>query len=56
MLLMLLIKILNGTEHVCLLQHQGSLAANGNKAYASFEYKSGFDSGRNASSSDRESQ
>eukprot|EP00268_Persea_americana_P007218 TRINITY_DN1265_c0_g1_i2.p1 TRINITY_DN1265_c0_g1~~TRINITY_DN1265_c0_g1_i2.p1 ORF type:complete len:731 (-),score=125.31 TRINITY_DN1265_c0_g1_i2:1140-3332(-) len=37
-------------------QHQGSLAANGNKAYASFEYKSGVDSGRNASSSDRESQ
>ncbi|XP_059641226.1 protein ENHANCED DISEASE RESISTANCE 2 [Cornus florida] len=35
-------------------QHQGSLA-NGNK-YISFEYKSGMDSGRNASSSDHESQ
>ncbi|CAH1451792.1 unnamed protein product [Lactuca virosa] len=36
-------------------QHQESLAANGNK-YQSFEYKSGMDSGRNASSSDQESQ
>ncbi|KAH7514803.1 hypothetical protein FEM48_Zijuj11G0129400 [Ziziphus jujuba var. spinosa] len=36
-------------------QHQGSQAANGNK-YVSFEYKSGMDNGRNASSSDRESQ
>ncbi|KAJ9556356.1 hypothetical protein OSB04_010970 [Centaurea solstitialis] len=36
-------------------QHQESLSANGNK-YQSFEYKSGMDSGRNASSSDQESQ
>ncbi|KAL6549802.1 Protein ENHANCED DISEASE RESISTANCE 2 [Orobanche minor] len=36
-------------------QHQESQATNGNK-YHSFEYKSGVDSGRNASSSDRESQ
>ncbi|CAH1453293.1 unnamed protein product [Lactuca virosa] len=36
-------------------QHQESLVANGNK-YHSFEYKSGMDSGRNASSSDQESQ
>ncbi|KAL6556460.1 Protein ENHANCED DISEASE RESISTANCE 2 [Orobanche gracilis] len=36
-------------------QHQESQANNGNK-YHSFEYKSGVDSGRNASSSDRESQ
>ncbi|KAL6501799.1 Protein ENHANCED DISEASE RESISTANCE 2 [Orobanche gracilis] len=36
-------------------QHQESQATNGNK-YQSFEYKSGVDSGRNASSSDRESQ
>ncbi|KAM5573670.1 protein ENHANCED DISEASE RESISTANCE 2 [Rosa sericea] len=36
-------------------QHQGSQAANGNK-YVSFEYKSGMDNGRTASSSDRESQ
>ncbi|KAK2995051.1 hypothetical protein RJ640_024509 [Escallonia rubra] len=36
-------------------QHQESLVANGNK-YHSFEYKSGMDSGRNASSSDHESQ
>lgn len=37
------------------MQHQGSQAANGNK-YVSFEYKSGMDNGRTASSSDRESQ
>ncbi|KAJ8631909.1 hypothetical protein MRB53_025245 [Persea americana] len=37
-------------------QHQGSQGANGNKPCASFEYKSGFDSAQNASSSDRESQ
>ncbi|OIT32644.1 PREDICTED: protein ENHANCED DISEASE RESISTANCE 2-like isoform X1 [Nicotiana attenuata] len=36
-------------------QHQESKGANGNK-YVSFEYKSGMDSGRNGSSSDRESQ
>ncbi|KAJ0053460.1 hypothetical protein Pint_03561 [Pistacia integerrima] len=36
-------------------QHQDSQAANGNK-YISFEYKSGMDNGRTASSSDRESQ
>ncbi|KAF8378992.1 hypothetical protein HHK36_028419 [Tetracentron sinense] len=36
-------------------QHQESLVGNGNK-YVSFEYKSGIDSGRTASSSDRESQ
>nr|XP_011465059.1 PREDICTED: protein ENHANCED DISEASE RESISTANCE 2 isoform X2 [Fragaria vesca subsp. vesca] len=36
-------------------QHQGSQAANGNK-YVSFEYKSGMDNGRTASSSDHESQ
>ncbi|KAI7752539.1 hypothetical protein M8C21_015890, partial [Ambrosia artemisiifolia] len=36
-------------------QHQESLVANGNK-FVSFEYKSGMDSGRNASSSDQESQ
>lgn len=36
-------------------QHQDSLVANGNK-YISFEYKPGMDNGRNASSSDHESQ
>ncbi|KAK9928198.1 hypothetical protein M0R45_025344 [Rubus argutus] len=36
-------------------QHQGSQFANGNK-YVSFEYKSGMDNGRTASSSDHESQ
>ncbi|KAL5550841.1 hypothetical protein UlMin_001017 [Ulmus minor] len=36
-------------------QHQGSQVSNGNK-YISFEYKSGMDNGRNASSSDHESQ
>ncbi|XP_044503595.1 protein ENHANCED DISEASE RESISTANCE 2-like isoform X2 [Mangifera indica] len=36
-------------------QHQDSPAANGNK-YISFEYKSGMDNGRTASSSDHESQ
>ncbi|KAI3724449.1 hypothetical protein L2E82_36226 [Cichorium intybus] len=36
-------------------QHQQSLVANQNK-YHSFEYKSGMDSGRNAPSSDQESQ
>ncbi|XP_062147048.1 protein ENHANCED DISEASE RESISTANCE 2 [Alnus glutinosa] len=36
-------------------QHQGSQASNGNK-YVSFEYKSGMDNGRAASSSDHESQ
>ncbi|KAI3468558.1 hypothetical protein Pfo_025221 [Paulownia fortunei] len=36
-------------------QHQESQATNGNK-YHSFEYKSGMDNGRNASSSDHESQ
>ncbi|KAF3447852.1 hypothetical protein FNV43_RR08558 [Rhamnella rubrinervis] len=36
-------------------QHQGSQAPNGNK-YVSFEYKSGMDNGRTASSSDHESQ
>ncbi|KAG2680447.1 hypothetical protein I3760_11G099900 [Carya illinoinensis] len=36
-------------------QHQGSQVANGNK-YVSFEYKSGMDNGRTASSSDHESQ
>ncbi|KAA8521246.1 hypothetical protein F0562_011917 [Nyssa sinensis] len=36
-------------------QHQESLVANGNKYYP-FEYKSGLDNGRNASSSDRESR
>ena len=41
---------------IFLLQHQGSQGANGNKPCASFEYKSGFDSAQNASSSDRESQ
>ncbi|XP_073314420.1 protein ENHANCED DISEASE RESISTANCE 2-like [Primulina huaijiensis] len=35
-------------------QHQESQATNGNKYY-SFEYKSGMDNGRNASSSDHES-
>ncbi|KAK6158470.1 hypothetical protein DH2020_005784 [Rehmannia glutinosa] len=37
------------------MQHQESQATNGNK-YHSFEYKSGMDNGRNASSSDHESQ
>ncbi|XP_042474999.1 protein ENHANCED DISEASE RESISTANCE 2-like [Macadamia integrifolia] len=37
-------------------QHQESLIANGNKPFVSFEYKSSMDSGRAASSSDRESQ
>lgn len=37
------------------VQHQDSLVANGNK-YISFEYKPGMDNGRNASSSDHESQ
>ncbi|XP_050377555.1 protein ENHANCED DISEASE RESISTANCE 2 isoform X2 [Argentina anserina] len=36
-------------------QHQGSQPPNGNK-YVSFEYKSGMDNGRTASSSDHESQ
>ncbi|XVF52259.1 hypothetical protein PTKIN_Ptkin05aG0004700 [Pterospermum kingtungense] len=36
-------------------QHQESQIANGNK-YVSFEYKSGMDNGRTASSSDHESQ
>ncbi|PON94693.1 Rho GTPase activating protein [Trema orientale] len=36
-------------------QHQGSEVANGNR-YISFEYKSGMDNGRTASSSDHESQ
>ncbi|KAL0297480.1 UNVERIFIED_CONTAM: protein ENHANCED DISEASE RESISTANCE 2 [Sesamum radiatum] len=36
-------------------QHQGSQAIDGNK-YCSFEYKSGMGNGKNASSSDRESQ
>lgn len=36
-------------------QHQGSQVPNGNK-YVSFEYKSGMDNGRTASSSDHESQ
>ncbi|XVE99936.1 hypothetical protein REPUB_Repub03eG0243200 [Reevesia pubescens] len=36
-------------------QHQESQLSNGNK-YVSFEYKSGMDNGRTASSSDRESQ
>ncbi|KDP29586.1 hypothetical protein JCGZ_19352 [Jatropha curcas] len=36
-------------------QHQESQVANGNK-YISFEYKSGMDNGRTASSSDHESQ
>ncbi|EYU23271.1 hypothetical protein ABFS83_01G052800 [Erythranthe nasuta] len=36
-------------------QHQESQASNGNK-YQSFEYKSGMDNGRTASSSDHESQ
>ncbi|XP_062073374.1 protein ENHANCED DISEASE RESISTANCE 2-like isoform X1 [Humulus lupulus] len=36
-------------------QHQGSEVANGNR-YTSFEYKSGMDNGRTASSSDHESQ
>ncbi|PHT32637.1 Protein ENHANCED DISEASE RESISTANCE 2 [Capsicum baccatum] len=36
-------------------QHQESQGTNGNK-YISFEYKSDMDNGRNASSSDRESQ
>ncbi|KAJ7953362.1 ENHANCED DISEASE RESISTANCE 2 [Quillaja saponaria] len=36
-------------------QHQGSQATSGNK-YISFEYKSGMDNGRTASSSDHESQ
>ncbi|XP_043808450.1 protein ENHANCED DISEASE RESISTANCE 2 isoform X3 [Manihot esculenta] len=36
-------------------QHQDSQVANGNK-YVSFEYKSGMDNGRTASSSDHESQ
>ncbi|KAE8690231.1 Protein ENHANCED DISEASE RESISTANCE 2-like [Hibiscus syriacus] len=36
-------------------QHQESQVANGNK-YVSFEYKSGMDNGRTASSSDHESQ
>ncbi|PIA31189.1 hypothetical protein AQUCO_05200052v1 [Aquilegia coerulea] len=37
-------------------QHQESLIANSNKAYVSFEYKSGMDDERAASSSDRDSQ
>lgn len=37
------------------LQHQGAQPSNGNK-YISFEYKSGMDNGRTASSSDHESQ
>lgn len=38
------------------IDQKGLLPANGNKIYASFQYKSGTDNGRNASSSDRESQ
>jgi len=41
---------------MCLMQQHGLMPANGNKVYASFQYKSGTDNGRNASSSDRESQ
>ena len=37
------------------VQHQDLQVANGNK-YISFEYKSGMDNGRAASSSDHESQ
>nr|CCH47229.1 hypothetical protein [Lupinus angustifolius] len=37
------------------MQHQGAQPSNGNK-YISFEYKSGMDNGKTASSSDRESQ
>lgn len=37
------------------IQHQDSQVGNGNK-YISFEYKSGMDNGRAASSSDHESQ
>ncbi|EOY25291.1 Enhanced disease resistance 2 isoform 2, partial [Theobroma cacao] len=38
-----------------IIEHQESQIANGNK-YVSFEYKSGMDNGRTASSSDHESQ
>ena len=42
--------------HIVLdMQHQESQATNGNK-YISFEYKSGVDNGRNASSSEHDSQ
>ncbi|KAH1082848.1 hypothetical protein J1N35_022609 [Gossypium stocksii] len=44
-------RIIKGGIH----KHQDSQMANGNK-YVSFEYKSGMDNGRNASSSDYESQ
>ncbi|KAG1362758.1 Protein ENHANCED DISEASE RESISTANCE 2 [Cocos nucifera] len=37
-------------------QQQDLMTANGNKVYASFQYKPGMDNGRNASSSDHESQ
>nr|XP_010906231.1 protein ENHANCED DISEASE RESISTANCE 2 isoform X1 [Elaeis guineensis] len=37
-------------------QQQDLMMANGNKVYASFQYKPGMDNGRNASSSDHESQ
>ncbi|XP_077234809.1 protein ENHANCED DISEASE RESISTANCE 2-like isoform X2 [Tasmannia lanceolata] len=45
-------------EKIELVIDQGSLVANGNsnKPYASFDYKSGIDNGRTASSSDHESQ
>ncbi|WOL19512.1 protein ENHANCED DISEASE RESISTANCE 2 isoform X1 [Canna indica] len=38
------------------IDQQDHTAANGNKVYASFPYNSSVDNGRNASSSDRESQ
>ncbi|KAI4327985.1 hypothetical protein L6164_020385 [Bauhinia variegata] len=37
-------------------QHQGAPTSNGTNKYISFEYKSGMDNGRTASSSDHESQ
>ncbi|XP_039122572.1 protein ENHANCED DISEASE RESISTANCE 2-like isoform X2 [Dioscorea cayenensis subsp. rotundata] len=37
-------------------QHQGSMSVNGNKIYTPIDYKSSMENGRNASSSDRDSQ
>lgn len=47
--------LISSTDDFYNVKHQESLDVTGNK-YVSFEYKSGMDSGRNASSSDQESQ
>ncbi|KAF3447666.1 hypothetical protein FNV43_RR08369 [Rhamnella rubrinervis] len=49
------LSVYNKKEKYHRITHQGSQAPNGNK-YVSFEYKSGMDNGRTASSSDHESQ